>query len=152
MKVVGIIPSRLQSTRLPRKALLDIHGLPMVVHVCKRAQFCSLLDEVYVATDSEEIYSVVVNNGGKAIMTSAKHQTGTDRIAEAIRDMSVDIVVNIQGDEPLLNPEHIDKVVKPLIEDKNLQVAVLVAPYLTRNNTSDIKAVLDLNDNVLYWR
>lgn len=150
MSIVGIIPSRLKSTRLPKKALIDIEGLPMIVHVFKRSQLCPLLDDVYVATDSEEIYATVVDHGGKAIMTSAKHKTGTDRIAEAAANMTVDIVVNIQGDEPLVNPEHIGKVIRPLIEDENLQSAVLVTPYLKKNSSSDIKAVLDLDSNILY--
>jgi len=150
MKIVGIIPSRLKSTRLPNKALIDIEGLPMIVHVFKRSQLCPLLDDVYVATDSEEIYTTVINHGGKAIMTSIEHKTGTDRIADAVANMPADIVVNIQGDEPLVNPEHIGKVVRPLIEDENLQSAVLVTPYLKKNSSSDIKAVLDLDSNILY--
>ncbi len=150
MKAVGIIPSRLKSSRLPNKALIDIGGLPMVVHVFKRAQLASLLDDVFVATDSSQIYDVVVNHGGKAIMTSASHQTGTDRIAEAAKNIDADIVVNIQGDEPLLYPEHIDKALEPLIEDESVQVSVLVTPYKKRNSPADLKAVLDLNDNILY--
>ena len=150
MKIIGVIPSRLKSTRLPNKALIDIEGLPMVVHVFKRAQLCPVLEEVFVATDSKEIYDTVLSYGGKAIMTSTEHQTGTDRIAQAVADMPVDIVVNIQGDEPLLNPEHIDKVVQALIEDGNLQVAALVTPYSEKNSYSNIKAVLALNNDILY--
>lgn len=150
MRIVGIIPSRLESSRLPNKALIDIGGLPMVVHVFKRAQLCPALQDVFVATDSTEIYKTVCDYGGKAIMTSSKHQTGTDRVAETVLGMDADIVVNIQGDEPLLSPYHIEQVVEPLIKDKNVQVAVLVAPYSIRNSVSDIKAVLDLENNILY--
>ncbi|MBN1384696.1 MAG: 3-deoxy-manno-octulosonate cytidylyltransferase [Elusimicrobia bacterium] len=150
MKIIGIIPSRLKSSRLPEKALVDIEGLPMIVHVFKRAQLSSLLDEVFVATDSKEIYDTVNNHGGRAVMTSSKHQTGTDRIAEVAADMKVDIVVNIQGDEPLVDPKHIDKAVEPLIKDKKQQISVLVAPYSKKNSSSDIKAVLDLDNNILY--
>jgi len=150
MRIIGVIPSRLKSSRLPNKALIDIEGLPMIVHVFKRAQLCSLLDEVYVATDSKEIFDVVTLHNGKAVMTSSAHQTGTDRIAEAVANMPADIVVNIQGDEVLLNPEHVNKVVKPLIKDKDLQVAVLVTKYSKKNSISDIKAVLDINKNILY--
>lgn len=150
MKIIGVVPSRLQSSRLPKKALVDIEGLPMVVHVFKRAQLSGALDEVYVATDSSEIYDTVKKYGGKAIMTSPDHQTGTDRIAEAVKDIPTDIVVNIQGDEALLDPSHIDKVVKPLIEDAGVQIAILVTPYSAKNSTSDIKAVLDLNYDILY--
>ena len=150
MKIIGVIPSRLKSSRLSGKALVDIEGLPMVVHVFKRAQLSGALDEVYVATDSNEIYDTVKKYGGKAIMTSPDHQTGTDRIAEAARDIPADIVVNIQGDEALLDPSHIDKAVKPLVEDTDVQIAILVTPYSAKNSTSDIKAVLDQNYDVLY--
>jgi len=150
LKIAGIVPSRLQSKRLPNKALADIEGLPMVVHVFKRAQLSPALDEVVVATDSKEIFDTVTKFGGKAIMTSSNHQTGTDRIAECAARMDADIVVNIQGDEALLNPEHIDQVVKPLIDDSKLQVAMLVTPYQKKNSLSDIKAVLDLDGNILY--
>lgn len=150
MKIVGIIPARLKSSRLPNKALADIEGLPMIVHVFKRTELSSVLDEVYVATDSREIRDAVVKFGGKVLMTSKKHQTGSDRIAEAAADMKVDIVVNIQGDEPLLNPEHINKAVEPLVQDKNVNVSMLVTPYSKKNSPSDIKAVLDLDNNMLY--
>jgi 3-deoxy-manno-octulosonate cytidylyltransferase (CMP-KDO synthetase) len=150
MKILGIIPSRLQSTRLPQKALIDIEGLPMVVHVLKRAQLSSSLDEVAVATDSEEIFKAVKKAGGKAIMTSGQHKTGSDRIAEVARSSDADIIVNIQGDEPLLYPEHIDAAVEPLINDSEVQVSVLVTPYTKKNSPSDIKAVLSLNNDILY--
>ncbi|NQS88791.1 3-deoxy-manno-octulosonate cytidylyltransferase [Patescibacteria group bacterium] len=150
MRVIGIIPSRLESKRLPRKALIDIEGLPMIVHVFKRAKLCSLLDEVYVATDNKEIYDTVLAHNGKAVMTSSAHRTGTDRIAEVARGMDADIVVNIQGDEVLLDPAHIEAVTKPLIEDKEVQIAILVSLYKKQNSKSDIKAVLNLNNNVLY--
>lgn len=150
MKVVGIIPSRLKSTRLPGKALIEIEGIPMVIHVLKRAELSTVLDEVIVATDSSEIFDCVKRYGGKAVMTSSKHHTGTDRIAEVASGIDADIVVNIQGDEPLLDPGHIDKVVGPLLSDNDLQVAILTTPYRKKNSPSDIKAVVDLEGNILY--
>lgn len=150
MKVVGIIPARLKSTRLADKALIDIEGLPMVVHVLKRAQLSHALEEVYVATDNERIKDAVEAHGGQVIWTSSHHQTGTDRIAEAAKDIDAEIIVNVQGDEPLLDPDHIDAVVKPLLDDPQLQVAALVTPYAVKNSRSDIKAVLDLNNNIMY--
>ncbi|NQT33358.1 MAG: 3-deoxy-manno-octulosonate cytidylyltransferase [Candidatus Omnitrophica bacterium] len=150
MKTIGIIPSRLKSTRLPDKALIDIEGLPMIVHVFKRAELASSLDEVIVATDSKEIYDVVTSAGGKAVMTSPRHKTGTDRIAEVAGNVDCDIVVNIQGDEPLVDPEHINKVVEPLLKEEDVQTSVLVTPYSKKDSTSDIKAVLDLEGNILY--
>lgn len=150
MKIVGIIPARLESSRLPEKALIDIEGLPMILHTLERAQLAKALEEVYVATDSEKIKNVVENHGGKVVMTGSHHGTGSDRVAEAALKIDADIIVNIQGDEPLLDPAHIDKVVEPLLKDSSLQVAVLVAPYKNKNSISDIKAVLDLENNVLY--
>ena len=149
-KTIGIIPARLKSTRLADKALIDLEGLPMVVHVFKRAQLAKTLSQVFVATDSMEIKKAVEAHGGEVIWTSSHHQTGTDRIAEAAKDMDAEIIVNVQGDEPLLDPEHIDAVVKPLLEDATLQVSALVTPYKIKNSPSDIKAVLDLNDNIMY--
>ncbi len=150
MKVVGIIPARLQSSRLPEKALADIMGLPMVVHTCKRAQLARKLDEVYLATDSERIRDVAEANGIKVIMTDPNHSTGSDRIAEAVQHVRSDIVVNVQGDEPLVDPEHIDQIVTAMIDDSLVKVALGVTEYDKKNRPSDIKAVLDLQSNVLY--
>ncbi|MFC1745055.1 3-deoxy-manno-octulosonate cytidylyltransferase [Candidatus Riflebacteria bacterium] len=149
-KTVGLIPARLQSSRLPRKAMLDICGLPMIVHVFKRCLLAKTLDEVYVATDSKEIYQCVLQYGGKAIMTSDKHQTGTDRIAEAAKKLDCEIVVNIQGDEALVNPSHIDAVVSAMKDDPGVKVAILINPYYKRNSPSDIKVVIDTIGDVLY--
>lgn len=150
MKVVGMIPARLQSSRLPEKALIDIGGLPMVIHTCKRAQMVESLDEVYLATDSETIREVAEAHNIRVIMTSIHHQTGSDRVAEACRIVDCDILVNIQGDEPLVNPEHVDVIIEPLIKDPSLKITVGVTPYDQKNRNSDIKAVLDLEGNILY--
>ena len=147
---VAIIPSRLESSRLPRKALADICGLPMIVHVFKRCEFAKSLDEVLVATDSDEIRQVVERFGGKVIMTSSHHENGTERIVEAANNIDADIVVNVQGDEALVNPTHIDAAVNVLIKDQNVNVAILVNEFSKRNSPSDIKTVLDEENNVLY--
>ena len=150
MKVVGMIPARLQSSRLPEKALIDIAGLPMVIHTCKRTQLAKSLNEVYLVTDSEVIKQAGEFYGIEVIMTDAHHQTGSDRLAEACQYVDCDIVVNIQGDEPLVNPDHIDAIVASLLEDSSLQIAVGVTPYKKKNRASDIKAVLDLDGNIMY--
>jgi 3-deoxy-manno-octulosonate cytidylyltransferase (CMP-KDO synthetase) len=150
MKVVGMIPARLQSSRLPEKALIDIQGLPMVVHTCKRAQLAQSLNEVYLATDHERIKAAGERHGIKVIMTGTHHPSGSDRLAEACRRIDCDIVVNVQGDEPLVNPGHIDAIVAPLLADPGLKIAVGVTPYARKNSPSDIKAVLDLEGNILY--
>lgn len=150
MKAIGMIPARLQSKRLPDKALVDILGMPMIVHTCKRAAMAKSLDDIYLATDSEKIRDVAQAHGIKAIMTSPQHTCGSDRIAEAIENISCDIVVNIQGDEPLLFPDHVDAIVQGLRIDPSIKCALGVTDYTKRNSPSDIKAVLDLQGNVLY--
>jgi 3-deoxy-manno-octulosonate cytidylyltransferase (CMP-KDO synthetase) len=150
MKVVGMIPARLQSSRLPEKALIDIGGLPMVVHTCKRAQLAERLDEVYLVTDNEAIMRVGESHGINVIMTGIHHKTGSDRLAEACAFVDCDIVVNVQGDEPLVDPDHIDAIVAPLIDDPTIQISVGVTSYNKKNSYSDIKAVIDLDDNIMY--
>ena len=105
MSIVGIIPARYASTRFPGKPLAEIAGRPMIHHVYERACRSALLEEVLVATDDQRIFDAVRNFGGEAMMTSAEHQTGTDRLAEvAARLSAADIIMNIQGDEPLIPP------------------------------------------------
>ncbi len=151
LNTVAIIPARLQSSRLPGKVLLDICGIPMIVHVYKRCKLSRLLDRVFVATDSYEIRQVVEDHGGKVIMTSSNHETGTDRVAEAANNIDADIIVNVQGDEALVNPTHIDIVTNTLIKDKKVSVAILVNKFSKRNSPSDIKVVLDEQKNVMYF-
>jgi len=150
VKVIGMVPARLQSSRIPEKALIDIMGLPMVIHTCKRAQMAKRLDDIYLVTDSELIKEAGQTHDIKVIMTGTHHKTGSDRLAEACRKVDCDIIVNIQGDEPLVDPEHIDAIVSPLIKDSTIQISVGVTPYTKKNSSSDIKAVLDLEGNILY--
>lgn len=150
MKVIGMVPARLQSSRLPEKALIDILGMPMVIHTCKRAQMAKKLDDVYLVTDSERIKKTAESYDIKVIMTGSHHKTGSDRLAEACQHVDCDVVVNIQGDEPFVNPEHIDAIVEPLLTDPSLQISVGVTPYTKKNSFSDIKAVLDLDSNIMY--
>ena len=149
-KAIAILPARLESSRLPGKALKDICGLPMIVHVFKRCLLSKKLDEVYVATDSSEIKDVVEKYGGKVIMTSSKHETGTDRIAEAALELDAEIIVNIQGDEALVNPKYIDRVTKELIENPDINVGILVNSFSKKDSPSDIKVVLNKNNDVMY--
>lgn len=145
-----MIPARLESSRLPRKALVDIAGLPMIVHTCKRARLAESLDRVYLATDSHEIRAQAETHDIDVIMTGSQHTTGSDRLAEAARGVQADVVVNIQGDEPLVNPAHIDAIVAALCDDATVNVALGVTEYRARHSPSDIKAVLDLQGNVMY--
>lgn len=147
---IGIIPVRLESSRLPGKALLDICGLTMIRHVYLRCLQSKLLDRVIVATDNERIADEIFGFNGEVIMTGSHHETGTDRIAEAAENLDCDIVVNIQGDEALVNPEYIDAVVEALHNNPDINVAILVNPYFKINNPSDIKAVVNENMEILY--
>ena len=149
-RAVAIIPARIQSSRLPRKALVDICGLHMIVHVYKRCLMAKTLSDVRVATDNREIFDTIIAFGGKAVMTKESHETGTDRIAEAAQVLDYEIIVNVQGDEALVNPRYIDKVVSLMMKDPSLNVAVLVNPFHKYNSPSDIKTVLDENDFILY--
>jgi 3-deoxy-manno-octulosonate cytidylyltransferase (CMP-KDO synthetase) len=149
MKIVGLIPSRLESVRLPGKAILDICGIPMVIHTYKRALFSKAVDEVYVCTDSPEIVKVCEQYGVPYIMTSSEHSNGTERIAEAANSFSdVDYFVDIQGDEPLINPEHIDKVVN---YHSNHDYDI-VLPHIVTNKiiNENVVKVVDSDGKVLY--
>ena len=117
--VIGVIPARYGSTRLPAKALAMIHGKPMIQHVYERCLRSKLLNEVLVATDDKRIFDAVINFGGNAVMTSKAHKSGTDRIGEAVENIKCDIVVNIQGDEPMIDPRNIDKAIEPFLKKIN---------------------------------
>lgn len=150
MKVVGMIPVRLESSRLPGKALIDICGYPMIIHVLKRTLMAKSLDEVFVVTDNEKIKSVVESYGGSVLMTGTHHQTGSDRLAEAADSIEADYIVNIQGDEALVNPEHIDLVTEAVINSEDCPIGFLVTPFKKYNSPGDIKAVLNENNEVMY--
>ena len=125
MNFLGVIPARLSSTRLPRKVLREIAGLPMVVHVFNRARACALLSDVLVATDSDEVVEVCHAHHVPAVMTSAEHPSGTDRLWEVSRARVADVYVNIQGDEPLVTCGHIETLVRPFLSEPEVQVTTL---------------------------
>ena len=149
MKIIGIIPSRLKSKRLPNKPILEIQGLPLIAHVIKRASMSKVLDELFVATDSNEIASIAKANNCRYVMTSASHKTGSDRIAEAVKDLDCDIVVNIQGDEALLNPIDIDNSVSILTNRKELGVSMLVTKFYNLNSYSDVKVAINKKNEII---
>ncbi|MFC1620110.1 3-deoxy-manno-octulosonate cytidylyltransferase [Candidatus Neomarinimicrobiota bacterium] len=120
MTVIGIIPARYDSTRFPGKVLVPIHGYPMVHHVYRRSLACTQLDDLIIATDSELVAETCTNLGDKVVLTGSEHTSGTDRVAEVARNMEVDIFVNIQGDEPLLDPEVIDQLVLLMLSESHL--------------------------------
>jgi len=158
--ILGIIPARMESSRFPGKPLAKISGICMVGHVFFRSKMSKLLDDVYVATCNQEIIDYVKSINGKAIMTSNKHKRASDRVAEAVlkieseTNKKIDIVVMIQGDEPMIFPEMIDEAVKPLIEDSNILVSNLMAPLKTKEEHEDpneVKVVADNNNFALYF-
>jgi 3-deoxy-manno-octulosonate cytidylyltransferase (CMP-KDO synthetase) len=150
MRVVGLIPSRLGSTRLPAKALLIIDRLPLLVHTMKRAQLAKSLDEVYVCTDSEKIAEAVKKHGGKYIMTREDHLNGTERIAEAAENIETDFFVDIQGDEPLLNPDYIDSVVAEHQKHPEWDILLPSLPIDKPETQHICKVIHDVNFRILY--
>ena len=157
MKFVGIIPARYASTRFPGKPLVDMAGKPMIQRVYERVS--GLLDEVCVATDDDRIADAVRNFGGNVVMTSAEHQSGTDRCQEAFLKIGkpFDVVINIQGDEPFIQVSQIE-LIKSCFEDKNTQIATLVKPFsqdddfeTTVFNPNSPKVVLNKQNQAIYF-
>ncbi len=158
MKAIGIIPARYASTRFPGKPLIDIKGKSMIQRVYEQASFCQSLSEVYVATDDQRIYEHVLGFNGKVVMTSADHQSGTDRCKEAIDKIAAGpndlIVVNIQGDEPLLDPEQIDLLLKSFSDQPETQIATLIKKIDQNEelfNPNVVKAVINHQKKAVYF-
>jgi len=154
MKITAVIPARYASTRFPGKALADIGGKPMIQHVYERTCRATLVSRVIVATDDQRIADVVRQIGGEAVMTSVAHETGTDRLAEVARGLDSDLVVNVQGDEPLIDPAMIDQAIEPFLGDPDLQMGTLktrvrcLHDFLSPNV---VKVVTDVNGYALYF-
>jgi 3-deoxy-manno-octulosonate cytidylyltransferase (CMP-KDO synthetase) len=151
---VAVIPARYQSSRLPGKPLLEIAGRPMIEHVYERAAKARLVDAVIVATDDERVLRAVERFGGIAWMTRADHRSGTDRVAEVARALACDVVVNVQGDEPLLAPEAIDEVVSAMLADQSIPMGTLCRRITDASELADrnvVKVVLDLQGFALYF-
>lgn len=153
-KCIAIIPARFQSTRFPGKPLADIKGKPMIQHVYEKALLCKEIEDAIVATDDNRIAQVVQNFGGKVEMTSSSHQTGTDRIAEVLKKVKADIVLNIQGDEPTIHPNTLSQCVLALKNAPQADIATL--KYLITKkedveNPNIVKVVCDKNNFALYF-
>ena len=154
MSVIAVIPARYASTRFPGKAIASIGGKPMIQHVYERVQEARYVAEIRVATDDERIYGTVRDFGGEAVMTSPAHPSGTDRIAEAVQGTSFEWVVNIQGDEPLLDPRDIDAAVLPLLESPDLPMSTLAKKIESEHEFFDpnvVKVVVDAEGFALYF-
>ena len=154
MKCAAIIPARFGSTRFPGKPLALINGKPMIQWVYENTAACNMVDKTIVATDSEEIRNAVCGFGGEAIMTSPDHETGTDRIAEAAENIDADLIINVQGDEPVLPAAAIEEAILPLVNDCSIPMGTLKTKILKNNEISDInivKVITDINDFALYF-
>ena len=148
-----MIPARLASTRLPRKVLREIAGLPLVVHVYHAARRSPRLDDLLVATDSDEVLATCRAHGIPAVMTSPDHPTGTDRLWEVSRGREADVYVNIQGDEPLVTAGHIERLVQPFFDDPSVQVTtlkILAKPEEVPTRTAN-KVVTNIHGDALYF-
>ncbi|NLY83151.1 MAG: 3-deoxy-manno-octulosonate cytidylyltransferase [Acholeplasmataceae bacterium] len=154
MKVLCVIPARYASTRLPGKPLALIAGKPMIQHVYERASRAAIPSEVVVATDSELVAEAVRNFGGKVMMTSPEHPSGTDRLAEvALSYGDADVIINVQGDEPMIPPEIIDRLAQAFEDNEDLNMATLktVMDEADYNNPNTVKVVTDQNGYALYF-
>ena len=152
MKVIAVIPARLASTRLPEKMLREIDGVPLVARVYQAVRAAPVLDDVIVATDSEEILQACNKHSCKAVMTSSQHRSGTERVHEVSKSVDSDVYINVQGDEPMIRAEHISKLVE-LMHNKEIAVGTLKTPAAPEDlgNPNAVKVVADCNGRALYF-
>lgn len=153
LKTAALIPARYNSTRFPAKALADIAGKPMIIRVYKAVEKSENIDSVYVATDDKRIKEAVEKAGGQVIMTAATHQSGTDRIAEAALKIEADLIVNVQGDEPLIEASSINQALEPFAKEKDLKMSTLKRSITAgeAQNSDVVKVITDQNDYALYF-
>ncbi|MBA3018310.1 MAG: 3-deoxy-manno-octulosonate cytidylyltransferase [Proteobacteria bacterium] len=160
MTIIGIIPARMGSSRFPGKPLAKIHGISMIEHVYKRSAMSKSLDDIYVATCDTEIKEAVEAFGGKVVMTKDTHERASDRVAEAMMKLEeemnekIDIVVMVQGDEPMVTPEMIEQSITPMLKDSSINVVNLMARMKTVEEFEDpneVKVVVGLDGNALYF-
>jgi 3-deoxy-manno-octulosonate cytidylyltransferase (CMP-KDO synthetase) len=153
-KILGVIPARLASSRFPGKVLASLASKPMLQHVWERASQARYLTTVLVATDDEQVYEVARKFGARVRMTRSDHASGTDRAAEIASAENCDIVVNIQGDEPLIDPDAIDAAILPMVHDSEIRMATLkkrIAEASEITNPNVVKVITDLNGDAIYF-
>lgn len=156
MKIIAVIPARYASTRFPAKLMQDLGGKTVILRTYEAAINTQLFDDVFVVTDSNLIYDEIISNGGKAIMSVKEHESGSDRIAEAVENLDVDIVINVQGDEPFIDAEPLAKVIEVFKNDldKKVDLASLMREITNQediNNPNNVKVVVDQNGFALYF-
>src|SRR5688572_19680786 len=152
MNIVAVIPARYAATRFPGKLMQLLGGKAIIRHVYENSIATNLFNDVFVVTDSDIIYNEITKNGGKAIMSKKEHESGSDRIAEAVADMDVDIIINVQGDEPFIKKEPLEKLVR-LFDDPSVQVASLMRKISNEEakNPNNVKVVTDKSGYALYF-
>ena len=156
MKIIAVIPARYASTRFPAKLMQDLGGKTVILRTYEAAVNTNLFDDVFVVTDSDLIFNEISSNGGKAIMSIKTHESGSDRIAEAVANLEVDIVINVQGDEPFIDIEPLAKVIEVFKNDaaKQVDLASLMREIKDENeinNPNNVKVVVDQNGFALYF-
>ncbi|MFV5699097.1 3-deoxy-manno-octulosonate cytidylyltransferase [Flavobacterium sp. ZT3R17] len=156
MKIIAVIPARYASTRFPAKLMQDLRGKTVILRTYEAAINTKLFDDVFVVTDSDLIYDEIVSHGGKAIRSIKEHESGSDRIAEAVENLDVDIVINVQGDEPFIDAEPLAKVIEVFRNDldKKVDLASLIREITNDddiNNPNNVKVVVDQNGFALYF-
>jgi 3-deoxy-manno-octulosonate cytidylyltransferase (CMP-KDO synthetase) len=156
MKIIAVIPARYASTRFPAKLMQDLGGMSVILRTYQATINTNLFDDVFVVTDSEIIFNEIISNGGKAIMSIKEHESGSDRIAEAIAHIDVDIIVNVQGDEPFTQKEPLEQVLSVFKNDdsKQIDLASLMREISVEteiNNPNVVKVVVDQNQMALYF-
>jgi 3-deoxy-manno-octulosonate cytidylyltransferase (CMP-KDO synthetase) len=156
MKIIAVIPARYASTRFPAKLMQDLGGKTVILRTYEAAVNTELFDDVFVVTDSDLIFKEIEKNGGKAIMSIKEHESGSDRIAEAVENLDVDIVVNVQGDEPFINKEPLQKVIEVFKNDleKKVDLASLmreISDWEAIENPNNVKVIVDQNGLALYF-
>lgn len=156
MKIIAVIPARYASTRFPAKLMQDLGGKTVIRRTYEAAVSTNLFDDVFVVTDSDLIYNEIISNGGKAIMSIKEHESGSDRIAEAIENMDLDIVINIQGDEPFINKEPLEELITIFKNDseKKVDLGSLMFQITNKediNNPNNVKVITDQQGFALYF-
>jgi len=153
MKKIVVIPARLNSTRLPNKVLLDLNGKSVVQRVYEQCKKAQSIDEVYIATDSQKVKEVCSSFTNNIILTDEKHQSGTDRIAEAISDVDCDIIINVQGDEPFIEPSLIDKLANSFENSNTIMSSAMhkIQKVEELKSPNVVKVTIDKNSNALYF-
>lgn len=156
MKVIAVIPARYNSTRFPAKLMQDLGGKTVILRTYEAAIATQLFNDVFVVTDSDLIFNEIISNNGKAIMSIKEHESGSDRIAEAVENLDVDIVVNVQGDEPFIDKESLKKVIEVFKNDSHNKVDLAslmreIKNELDINNPNNVKVVVDQYGFALYF-